>query len=160
MATKKNQRKKSVVDANVQWMLARRVVLHFCMFVCAGAVFGLIFQILSNPMDSLSNHVALFWQHNFPMLIALVCMMPIFIRDTLTLSNRIAGPICRLRDTVQRISRSEEVPPLSFRRKDMWDDLPVMFNNMVDQLRTEACSVHATTHNTDVPRVDHVVVES
>lgn len=135
MASKKNQRKKSVVDARVQWLLARRVVLHFVAFVFGGAVFGLIFQILTNPMDSLSNHVAAFWQHNFPMLVALVCMMPIFIRDTLTLSNRIAGPISRLRDTVTRIVDGDDVRPLKFRANDMWEDLPELFNRMVARLQ-------------------------
>ena len=64
--------------------------------------------------------------------------MPIFIRDTLTLSNRMAGPICRLQDTVKRIANGEEVPPLSFRKSDMWQDLPAQFNAMTEQLRKGA----------------------
>jgi len=151
---KKNQRRKAVVDARVQWLLARRVLLHFCVFVCAGAAFGLIFQILTNPMGSLSSHVESFWQHNFPMLIALVCLMPIFVRDTLTLSNRIAGPICRLRDTVKKIADGEDVKPLKFRSNDMWDDLPTLFNRMVTRLQGDSDETRSA-----VPSVDEVIAE-
>ena len=135
--SKKNQRKKAVVNAQVQWTLALRVVLHFFVFVCAGAIFGLINQFLSDPFGGVSKNLSTFWQHSGPMLLALLCLMPVFIRDTLTLSNRMAGPICRLRDSIKRISEGEDVPPLKFRRKDMWDDVPALFNAMVERLRAE-----------------------
>lgn len=130
----KNKRRKSVVDARVQWTLAGRVVMHFFVFICGGAFFGLIFQYLSNPLGSLSDHLHNFWKQSAPMLVAMVCLIPVFIRDTLTLSNRVVGPICRLRDTMKRIAAGEDVPPLKFRKRDMWDDLPGLFNGMVNHL--------------------------
>jgi hypothetical protein len=138
MANKKNLRKKAVANAEVQWTLALRVVLHFFVFVCAGAFFGLINQFFKDPFGGFAANVNTFWEQSGPMLLALACLMPIFVRDTLTLSNRIAGPICRLRDTVKRLGEGEEVPPLEFRRKDMWTDLPELFNRMTDRLQTAA----------------------
>lgn len=137
MARKKDQRRKSVVDARVQWTLARRVVLHFLVFICASFFFGLILQYLTNPLGGVSEHLRNFWSQSAPMLVALVCLVPVFVRDTLTLSNRIAGPICRLRDTVRRMGAGEEVPPLAFRKHDMWDDLPQLFNQMVVRLKED-----------------------
>ena len=134
---RKDKRRKSVVDARVQWTLAGRVIMHFCLFICAGMFFGLIFQYLSNPLGTLTEHMATFWKQSAPLLAAMLCMLPVFVRDTLTLSNRIVGPICRLRDTVRRLGNGEDVPPLKFRKKDMWDDLPGLFNHMLSELRSE-----------------------
>jgi len=111
--------------------------LHFFLFICGGAAFGLIVQFLSDPFASPLEHVKTFARHSAPMLVVLLCLIPVFIRDTLTLSNRIVGPICRLRDTVKRMGEGEEVPPLKFRRNDMWEDLPELFNRMVARLQAE-----------------------
>lgn len=137
MARKKDQRRKSVVDARVQWTLALRVVVHFLVFISASFCIGLILQYLTNPLGGISEHLRNFWSQSAPMLVALLCLIPVFVRDTLTLSNRIAGPICRLRDTVRRIGAGEDVPPLAFRKNDMWDDLPQLFNVMVARLKDE-----------------------
>ena len=149
MAKIKNQRKRSVVDARVQWTLASRVLLHFCVFIVAGAVFGLITQFLSDPFQGLNGHMRSYWSNNGPYMVALLCLLPIFIRDTLKISNKMAGPICRLRDTVDRLAKGEDVAPLKFRKGDMWDDLPEKFNQMVDELRASGGSQSATTQSDD-----------
>lgn len=137
MAGKKNRRRKSVVDARVQWTLAGRVVLHFFVFVGVSFIAGLSVQLLWQPTESAAVHLQNYWKQSAPMLVSLLCLLPIFVRDTLTLSNRIAGPICRLRDTVNRLGAGEQVPPLTFRRKDLWGDLPDLFNRMVASLQQE-----------------------
>ncbi len=138
MASNKNNRKKAVVNAQVQWSLAFRVVLHFFIFVCAGAVLGLINQFLVNPFGGARENAITFFRNSAPVMLALICLLPIFIRDTLTLSNRIAGPIYNLRNTIRRIADGEQnVRPLQFRKNDFWSDLPEEFNRMTDRLRTE-----------------------
>ncbi len=109
--------------------------MHFFLFVCGGAVFGLIFQFLSDPFASPLEHLRTFGRQSAPMLVVLLCLIPVFVRDTLTLSNRIVGPICRLRDTVKRMGNGEDVPPLKFRKNDLWEDLPELFNSMVTRLK-------------------------
>lgn len=78
------------------------------------------------------------------MLVAMLCLIPIFVQDTLILSNRIAGPICRLRSTIKRIGDGESVPPLAFRKNDMWDDLPDLFNRMMTELDYSLAPEQAT----------------
>jgi len=148
MATK-CKRRKAVVDARMQWMLATRVVMHFFLFICGGAVFGLIVQFLSDPFASPLEHLKTFGRHSAPMLVVLLCLIPVFIRDTLTLSNRIVGPICRLRDTVKRMGEGEDVPPLKFRKNDMWEDLPGLFNTMVTRLQDQEPSTPSGDQETD-----------
>jgi hypothetical protein len=136
MAKKNNLRKKSVVDARVQWTLASRVLLHFFVFVCAGAIFGIINQFLMDPFGGVQKNLLAFFRQSAPTMIALVCLLPIFVRDTLTLSNRVAGPIYNLRDKMKRLGDGEQgVPALKFRKGDMWSDLPELFNVMTERLK-------------------------
>jgi len=145
MATKNKLRKKSVVDAKVQWTLASRVVIHFFVFVCVGLFFGLIGQVLSDPMGGLKRNLDAYWSQACPMFLALVFLMPVFIRDTLTLSNRVAGPIHNLRQTCQKLADGEaDVQPLKFRDHDMWPDLPETFNRMTERLRNESPDATST----------------
>ena len=150
MAKKKNQRKRSVVDKHVQWSLATRVLLHFFVFVCAGGVFGLINQFMADPFGGVEKNVMTFLRNSAPMFLALVCLMPIFVRDTLTLSNRIAGPIHNLKNTIRQWGDGEtDVRPLRFRKGDFWGDLPELFNNMTDRLTTESQSSQKKVQSED-----------
>jgi hypothetical protein len=61
-------------------------------------------------------------------------MLPIFIVDTIKLSNRFAGPIYRLRLTIRSLAEGETFRPLRFRDFDFWQGLADDFNMMVDRL--------------------------
>lgn len=135
MSRSQENRKKAVVDKSVQYSLAARVVLHFFVFLCAGTIFGVINQFLLNPFAGVKENLGTFISNSAPFLVALICLMPVFIRDTLKLSNRIAGPIHNLRSTIKRLSEGEQdVRPLKFRKNDFWDDLPDAFNAMTKRL--------------------------
>lgn len=145
MAAKQNQRKKTVADARVQYTLARRVVLHFFVFICAGTILGIINQFFADPFAGVEANLKTFARQSAPMLIAMVCLMPMFIRDTLTLSNRIAGPIHNLRNTIKAHADGEDdVRPLRFRKGDFWDDLPEHFNAMTNRYRSERVTEDAS----------------
>lgn len=151
---KKNLRRKAVADAKVQYTLARRVVLHFFVFLCAGAFFGIINQFLANPFAGVKENLATFAQHSAPLFLAMVCLIPIFIRDTLTLSNRIAGPIYNLRNTVTALAEgTEDVRPLKFRDGDFWDDLPEQFNTMTERLRNKSGRSGVVSENQELVEV-------
>ena len=72
-------------------------------------------------------------------MLALVCLMPVFVRDTLTLSNRVAGPVHNMRNTIRKLADGEtDVRPLKFRKGDFWDDIPDLFNRMTETLRNSS----------------------
>ncbi|MEP3479881.1 MAG: hypothetical protein ABJZ55_11585 [Fuerstiella sp.] len=132
MSGKVDKRKTAVINKPVQHMLAGRVLLHFFIFLCAGAMFGIINQFLLDPFAGVKENLTVFLRHSAPFLLAFVCLIPIFIRDTLTLSNRIAGPIYNLRKTIQsHVDGDRDIRPLRFRKKDFWPDLPAAFNAMI-----------------------------
>ena len=50
----------------------------------------------------------------------MVILLPVFLYDTVKLSNRFAGPVIRLRRAMQAISQGNAVEKLQFRENDFW----------------------------------------
>jgi hypothetical protein len=144
------KRSKQIVDKDVQGALARRVIVHFCAFIVVGGLLGLTVQFLSNPFQSFEQQSTNFWNNSGPYLVALVLMLPIFVYDTIKLSNRIAGPVYRLRSTMMSIKRGEETPELKFRSVDFWQEMAVEFNEMVTELKKRE-QILAEQHEADSP---------
>ena len=61
-------------------------------------------------------------------------MLPIFVWDTVKLTNRVVGPICRLKSTIRRIASDGEPRTVSFRDRDFWKELADDFNGMIRRL--------------------------
>lgn len=136
MAKPNNKRSSQLyVDKKVQGTLARRVIFHFIMFIAVGAMVGLFLQFLSDPFRPIRMHASAFWSHSGPYVVALLCMVPVFVKDTISLTHRMAGPIVRLRGHIRALSEGSEAGPLKFRDGDFFGDLPDMFNDMVAKLR-------------------------
>ena len=64
----------------------------------------------------------------------MVFLLPVFVLDTIKMSNRFAGPIYRLRQTIRSIAQGDPPPRLKFRDFDFWQGLAQDFNQMVDHL--------------------------
>ena len=62
-------------------------------------------------------------------------MLPVFVYDTMKLSNRIAGPVVRLRSTMDQIRKGENTASLQFRDGDYWQEMADEFNEMVHELK-------------------------
>jgi len=127
-------RKKTFVDPKVQGALVRRLVLHWFSFIAVAAIVAFCLQILTNPFRSISEHGQEVWWTHGPFLLVMFFMLPVFIVDTIKLSNRFAGPIYRLRLTIRSLAEGESFKPLRFRDFDFWQGLADDFNMMVDRL--------------------------
>ena len=131
-----NKRGRSLyVDTKVQGTLARRVIFHFMMFIVVGAMVGLFLQFLGDPFKPVRAHISAFWSQSGPYIVALLCMLPVFVKDTVALTHRMAGPIVRLRSHIRSIAEGEEVAPLKFRDGDFFRDLPPLFNEMIERVK-------------------------
>ena len=63
-------------------------------------------------------------------LAVLMLLMPIFLRDTLKLSNRFAGPMFRLRTALKTMSSGQVPGPIKFREGDFWLEAADDFNTV------------------------------
>jgi nitrogen fixation/metabolism regulation signal transduction histidine kinase len=127
-------RKKTFVDPQVQGALVRRLVFHWLGFFAVASLIAFCLQVLANPFRSLDQHFEQLWWTHGPFLLVMVFLLPVFVVDTVRLSNRFSGPIYRLRKTIQNIAQGGAIRPLKFRDFDFWQDLAVDFNQMIERL--------------------------
>ena len=128
------QRKRVYIDPQVQGILARRLIIHWAMFICFAMVLAFCMQILGNPLQTFREHAERAWWIHGPFFLILVALIPVFVRDSIKLSNRFAGPIYRIRKTIRIIAEGKPAPRLKFRDDDYWQDLAEEFNAMVQRL--------------------------
>ncbi len=58
----------------------------------------------------------------------MVSILPTFVYDSMKLSNRFAGPVMRLRESIRDLAQGESVEELKFRDNDFWRELSDDFN--------------------------------
>ena len=110
------RRTKHFIDANVQGVLARRIVVHWLAFLSVAFLVSFILQVLSNPFRPISAHLQDVWFTHGPFLLVMFFLLPVFVVDSIKLSHRFAGPIFSLRRAIREIAaghapRKLKVPP-------------------------------------------------
>jgi hypothetical protein len=130
----KPRRKKHFIDSCVQGALARRIIGHWLLFLTVAAAVSFILQVLSNPFRPLAEHVQNLWWTHGPFLLVLVFLLPVFIIDTIKLSNRFAGPVYSLRRAMRELVQGKTPRKLKFRKHDFWHDLADDYNAMLLRL--------------------------
>jgi hypothetical protein len=128
------QRKKHFIDSRVQGALARRIILHWLVFVLVTSVVAFVVQVLSDPFRGLSSHLSDLWWSQGPFLLVMVFLLPVFVMDAVKLSHRFAGPIFNLRRAIRKVAEGETPRKLKFRQADFWHDLADDYNAMLTKL--------------------------
>lgn len=135
------ERKQTYVDPQVQGALVRRLLLHWIGFFVTASIVTFLLQVLSNPLIPISSHLSELWWTQGPFLIVMVFLLPMFVLDTIKLSHRFAGPIYRLRRTIQAVASGEAPRHLKFRDFDFWEGLASDYNKMIDRLAQNGVAV-------------------
>ena len=128
------ERKKHFIDSHVQGALTRRLIFHWLVFMLVTSVIAFVLQVLSDPFRGITSHLTDMWWAHGPFLLVMVFLLPVFVMDSIKLSNRFAGPIFNLRRTMQRIAAGERPRKLQFRKHDFWQDLAEDYNSMLSKL--------------------------
>ncbi len=134
----KFKRSKVYIDKKVQGALARRVMMHWFGFFAASllCLFGLQY-FMGDPTLSFMGHLEAVWNQYAFFVLLMVAMIPTFIYDTMKLSNRFAGPILRLRNSMKELAEGKEVKEIKFRENDFWLDLSDDFNRVLNIVKDE-----------------------
>jgi nitrate/nitrite-specific signal transduction histidine kinase len=86
------------------------------------------------------NITAVRKEHGMLFLIMLV-ISPVFIYDSVKLSNRFVGPMISFRAALNKLSNGEDPGEIRFRQNDFWKELTNDFNKIsgeLNQLRGNA----------------------
>ncbi len=142
---RKNKRKKQFIDRPVQGAVLRRILLHAWVFLVVGAGFTLLVQFLANPFQDLRTLQAAFWRSVGPFIVVMLALTPMFIWDTLKLTNRIVGPMWRVRATLRKMNAGDEpIAPIHFREGDFWGDMADELNVLISRLQEIPDDSHPT----------------
>lgn len=129
----KRARKRYWIDRQIQGSLAVRILGHWLIFVLVATALTLVLQVAANPFAAVSEQFSQMWNNQGPFALILVVLLPIFIYDTIKLSNRFAGPVLRLRRAMTEIAEGRPAEKLVFRDNDFWRGMANDFNTLVDK---------------------------
>lgn len=130
----REKRRKKLVHRSIQLTLVKQVLLLWILFVTTTGFLSVVFQLMLDPFQSAAD-----WNYHLRVIIgslslASFCLLPVFVMDSLKLSNRFVGPIVRLHSHI-RLIRGGETKELMFRAGDFWKEIPGDFNQMIAELR-------------------------
>ncbi len=127
-------RNRLLVDPEVQYSIGARIVFHWVMFVGSLVLFGAAVRMITMAGEMpLTSAMALAFKTQVPVIMIAALLVPVFLRDTLRLSNRFAGPMYRLRQSIKAFSNGEPHRPLKFRPTDFWQPAAEEFNVVMAQ---------------------------
>lgn len=133
------RRIQNLVDREVQSSLAKRIVLHWfvLMFATALGIFAWT-RLIEAPTEPWESVLNISLGHLTPVVITFLVMLPMFIKDSLSLSNRFAGPIVRVKRALADFADGKSIEPVEFRNGDFWKSLAHEVNRVTNRAEKEA----------------------
>jgi len=146
--TQLHDRSRLFVDRRLQGDIVKRILLHWLTFVAVGTTIAVIVRWLSHPTDPMSQQLREMLASFGPYLIALFALLPVFVLDTIKLTNRFAGPYVRFRRHIREILENKATGPIKFRDGDFWreteDDLNALLSAIQQQRNTDATAADSS----------------
>ena len=135
MSPPNKPRKQLLVDKEVQGSLLRKVSIHWtAFFVCNAIALTIWIRVFERPDVGWAETFQDTLRRFLPFFVINLALIPAFIRDTLKVTNRFAGPISRLRKALRLAADGEPVDRLTFRETDFWSEVAKDFNRVVDRI--------------------------
>ena len=147
---KKVKRKRLFVDAKVQGSLVRQLIVHWALACFLIFLYLLTLQAFANGFAlSLNENLSVMGQKYGLLAAVMLVISPVFIYDSIKLSNRFVGPMISFRSVMKKLVDGEDVEPLTFRRGDFWRELTSDLNQISTELRElrEFRAQHASTED-------------
>jgi hypothetical protein len=121
----RKKRRAYLVDWRVQGAILRQTLAQWFVFALVGALLFAVFQVLlgGTPGEPWSYRFQAIWPMAASLFVSLLMLLPKFVHDSLKLSNRFAGPIVRLRNTLREIGQGKPYKKISFRNSDLWQEI-------------------------------------
>jgi hypothetical protein len=133
------RRIQNLVDREVQSSLAKRIVLHWFVLMFATALGILAWtRLIEAPTEPWESVLNISLGHLTPVVITFLVMLPMFIKDSLSLSNRFAGPIVRVKRALADFADGKSIEPVEFRHGDFWKSLAHEVNRVTNRAEKEA----------------------
>ncbi len=127
----KHRRGKLFIDIKVQGALVIRVLMYWFYCLLAVALLLACWTVFNERAETSGELFRAVWMQYGPALVATFLLLPIVLLDCLRFSNRFAGPVYRLRQTLRQLAAGEEIQPVKLRKDDFWHEFAAEFNAAV-----------------------------
>jgi len=129
------KRRQLFVDPEFQGALLKRCLLHWTLCVVTGALLLLCWHVLSNPGEPSYVYFVEIWTTYWRGLIVAVVLLAVALIDFVRLSNRVCGPLLRLKSGLRQLAVGKSAPPMRFRKGDYWIDFALAFNAVSQRIQ-------------------------
>ncbi len=151
MILKKSLRRHLFVDPKVQGTFVVRAILYWVAFLITAALLLLCWRILTGPARMFYTHFNDMWFFYGPAIVASMLLLPLVVIDIVRVSNRLVGPMVRLRRSMRELARGEHVEPITFREGDFWQQFAEEFNSVVARVQSETDTAEPGTERREEP---------
>jgi hypothetical protein len=119
----------------VQGALVLQVLRQWLLFFVATFLLLLgIEYMFSEPGWTIGDHVSALWERCGLVYLAILVILPAFLRDTVKLSHRFVGPVVRVRNELNRLADGQRIAPVHLRKRDYWHDLADALNRVLERI--------------------------
>ena len=151
-----DKRTKLLVNPALQGELVLRVIVYWLACTAVMELLNLTWQIATGPEQP--TFAAYFINHDWRaaggrLLLASLLLVPI-VWDMLSYSNRIAGPVFRIRAILRKVAQGSVVEPVVLRHGDYWHGLADDLNAALQRLAPQQISPNAAASEHDGPTAD------
>lgn len=132
------KRKQLVIEPAIQYSLIRQLLAQWGLHLLSTLVLMTILQVLLGGFfHPWSYHLERIWPTLASLTLALFCLLPVFVMQSLKLSNRFAGPIHRFRRELRRLGDGAPYREVKFRENDFWQEISGEFESAVQAVRRQ-----------------------
>ena len=131
----KSRRYRVLADVRLQGILCYRVALYWVCCLLSVALFLGWGAAFDGGYFSARQWLSQLWQHQGAAVILPLLVLPMVMLDCLIYSNKIAGPVMRLRKSMRALADGEDVEALRFRPGDYFTDAAEDCNRIAARLQ-------------------------
>ncbi len=134
------KRRRMFVDPQLQGALVVRCIMHWAFCIAIAALILLCWQVMANPGRPNHTYFVELWFTYWRAFVVSIGLLLVVMKDLINFSNRIFGPLIRIRHTMRRLAAGEHVESVKIREKDFWHDFAAEFNVLINRIQRDSPS--------------------
>ena len=131
----KRKRRQLFIDRKVQGALILHSFSYWAFCLLSVTLMLLCYRITTGPVQPFFVHARELWYQFAPALLASTLLLPIVVMDCIRMSNKFAGPMFRLRNSMHTLAKGEPIGTIHFRENDFWCEMADDFNLISSRLQ-------------------------
>ncbi|MCA9216788.1 MAG: hypothetical protein KDB27_27150 [Planctomycetales bacterium] len=142
-------RRQIMLDQSVQGTLMKRVTTYWFLCLVAVMFMSWLWESFRNPDLSLQVWVRESLLSLIVPMAGSLLLLPLAWADMIRVSNRMVAPVHSVRTAIRRMLLGDDVPPLTPRRDDFWQDFTGQFNRFTARARIDLNDLELTREVAD-----------